>query len=75
MGVRRGGRSGGLTKKKKAHNCPCATNPATGDALVHAFLTSKPHIESLMIKASRGESTIVQVYKEGQKAVISKVSK
>ena len=59
----------------EVHNCPCATNPSSGDALTHAFITSRPHIDALYKKVERGESDVVKKYKDEQKAVISSVAK
>ena len=64
-----------LTRICEVHNCPCATNPSSGDALTHAFITSRPHIDALYKKVERGESDVVKKYKDDQKAVISSVAK
>ena len=63
-----------LTRICEVHNTACATNPATGEALVHAFLHSPAHSEMLYKTHKRCESMVVSVYKEEQKKVITKVA-
>lgn len=63
-----------LTRICEVHNCATATNPITGEALVHAFLTNPTHINMLYKSSKRGESDVVAKYKEGQQAVISAVA-
>ena len=63
-----------LTRICEVHNCACATNPASGEALVYAFLNSPFHIALLKMSNRRHESDVVSMYKAGQKAVISSVA-
>mmetsp|Transcript_4057 Transcript_4057/g.10703 ORF Transcript_4057/g.10703 Transcript_4057/m.10703 type:complete len:348 (-) Transcript_4057:75-1118(-) len=63
-----------LTRICEVHNCATATNPVSGEALVHAFTTSPTHIGLLYKEASRVESDVVAKYKKDQAAVISSVA-
>ena len=38
-------------------------------------MTSRPHIDALYKKVKRGESDVMEKYKDDQKAVISSVAK
>ena len=63
-----------LTRICDVHNCAAATNPSTGEALVHAFVTC-PTASFLLDKAQkREESAAVEEYKKGQTAVIAAVA-
>ena len=63
-----------LTRICEVHNCAAATNPITGEALVHAFQTCPMHMYMLHQQSKRGESAMVDEYKKAQKAVISAVA-
>jgi len=65
-----------LVRICEVHNTCLATNPATGDVVVHAFLTRSSNINALRKKADpkREESDVVAQYKRGQQAVISNVA-
>lgn len=63
-----------LTRICEVHNCACATNPISGDALVHAFMTSPDHKAALQKSSQRGASDVVNTYLQGQQAVITSVA-
>ena len=64
-----------LTRICQVHNCAMSTNPISGEALVHAFQTSPMHIDMLHQNSKRGESAVVQEYKQAQQTVITAVAK
>lgn len=57
-----------LTRICEVHNTCCATNPNTGDALVHALTTNRFHIDLLYLRHARAESDVVAKFKKGQQA-------
>ena len=64
-----------LTRICDVHNCAVATNPSTGEALVHAFLHSPEHTLSLHKQRKRRQSMLVQAYRQSQTSVIMDVTK
>jgi len=63
-----------LTRICEVHNIATATNPMSGEALVHAFTSCPTHVYALRKKSKRGESVAVAEYKKGQAAVIAAVA-
>jgi len=62
-----------LVRLCEVHNCPCATNPATGEALVHYFSTGTG--EALLYRNTRrSSSAAVKEYKRQQTMIIKQVA-
>jgi len=60
-----------LTRLCDVHDVLAATNPRTGDALVHALETNPSHIENMRVSVTQSTSAVVDAYKTKQAAAIA----
>ena len=59
-----------LTRLCDVHDVLAATNPRTGDALVHALETNPSHIENMLISVTQSTSAVVDAYKTKQASAL-----